>query len=107
MKGHREASRGAQNTSLISLKGEFVAKHREQLRQLARMTARAAALESGNGKILCMNDFAEEIRIETDSPALAKRIGERISAVCGGNVIDSQSEIGVRLCLVWSRMGEP
>ncbi len=97
-----ESTQQNRENSLIRLTGEFVAKHREQLLELARMSERAA-ISSGDSRILSISNAINEIRVETSSASLAEKIGERVSAVCGGSVQHDPSSDGHATCLIWSR----
>jgi hypothetical protein len=87
----------------LRLQGEFVTKHRTQLRQIAETAARTLALSEPNARIVQMTDIGDEIRIEANSASLVRRIAERVCAVCGGSVMNDADTNGHHPALLWSR----
>ena len=98
--------REKQQHSFIKLKGDFVNKHRNHLVQLIRMTEWASRTYVLNANIISVNDSENEIQIETSCEELARRIGERILAVCGGSIATASENDCEPLQLIWSRQNE-
>lgn len=79
---------------VIVLQGPFVNKHKTQVLELIRTTACLSFLLNEADQIDSITEEPERMIVETSTKSLARRIGERICAVCGGSVIPHRESQG-------------
>ena len=88
---------------IVTLRGDFVHEHKEEMTQLARHQEEAENKEHPLNRIISIEEDASGIVINTTDIHLPRRIGEAIKRAFHGQIEDSFEKDGYFVRVNWTR----
>ncbi|MCX6096057.1 MAG: BCAM0308 family protein [Candidatus Bipolaricaulota bacterium] len=88
---------------LLGLSGDYLAKHRDEILNIARNQAASVAATRPLQRILWIEEKGGSIEIATTNPHLALRIGRAIRSACKGELTVKQAERDSLVRAYWER----
>jgi len=88
---------------LLFLQGEYLSKHREEILNIAKNQATAAASHRPLQRIMWIEQDGGTVEIATSNSHLASRIGKAIESACKGELIAKHGDAAQLIRLYWER----
>jgi hypothetical protein len=88
---------------LLELSGDYLAKHRDEILNIARNQAASVAATRPLQRILWIEEKGGPIEIATTNPHLALRIGRAIRSACKGELTVKQAGRDSLVRAYWER----
>ncbi len=88
---------------LVTLRGDFVRKHREEIRNLVRNEEKRAMGFNPLARIIHLKESEDGFEVSTTAEKLAQRIGRGVQKACSGTITYKWSEDSKLLRVNWVR----